>query len=258
VKKGIVFQIFAIIVILTIWNAAHYICFLQKQHYEVLLEKMPIIAFSNDLPKIEKVASVLDSLDYIAKTVLEKNNEIASRIIENYDLKSANKFIDKSKIPNVLKVFFHGDSFNEKQKYETMKMLSEITKELNFNDYNWQVVHHKLFLLHKIHRLADAAIILLLLFIFIFLRIHFEINRDDFWKIYFSAGGKYSTRRNSFIVSSLILCFVPLILIVGAYFALVRFGVLEAIIPWNLIIPQIITLIVAAVFSTIFLGKRVL
>ena len=257
-KKGIIFQIFVIMIILTVWNTVHYIYFLQKQHYEVLLGKMPIIAFSNDLEKIEKAASVLDSLNYISKTVLEKNNEIASRIIENYDLKSANKFLDKSKIPNVLKVFFHGDSFSEKHKYETMKVLSEITKELNFNDYNWQVVHHKLFLLHKIHQSADAAIILLLLFIFIFLRIHFEIKRDDFWKIYFSAGGKYSARRNSFIVSSLILCFLPVVLIIGVYFALVRFGVLEAIIPCNLIIPQIITLIAAAVFSTIFLGKRVL
>jgi hypothetical protein len=258
VKKGITFQICVIIVILAVWNTLHFIYFSQKQHYEQMLEKIPVIAFSQDLHALQTVQSSLDSLKYIKKTVLEKNEKVISRIIADHKLEKVKNFLDKSKIPNVLKIYFRGHLFGEKQKYKTMKLLSTLTNELSFNNYQWEIVHHKINLLHKIYQISNLSIIIFLLFIFIFLRIHFEIKRDDFWKIFYAAGGKYNARRNSFILSSLFLCLLPLIFVVAAYYGLIHFEIITPIIPYNVIFPQIITLVLASIFSALFLGKRLL
>jgi len=258
VKKGIIFQIFVVFVILAIWNTLHFVYLTQERHYLLRLEKIPIIAFSNDLPALQAIQTELDSLNYIKETILEKNEKIISEVINNHNLEEVKKFLDETKIPNVLKIYFRGDLFGEKQKYQTMKQLSEITDELAFNNYNWKVIHRKINLLRKIYQIANIAVIMLLLFIFVFLRIHFEIKRDEFWKIFYAAGGKYNARRHSFILSSLLLCLLPLILSWGAYFGLTYFKIVNPIIPYSAVFPQIITLIVASVFSAIFMGKRLL
>ena len=95
-----------------------------------------------------------------------------------------------------------------------------------------------------------------MLFISIFLRIHFEIKSDIFWKIYYSSGGQIGKRRKQFFVNSLYLCFIPLILIVAIYYAFIYFQLLHVEIDYRFFGIELLTLAISSLFAGIALGKN--
>jgi len=151
-------------------------------------------------------------------------------------------------------------SFKLHKKKELEKILSSseyIELIVNYDSDLRQINRNKLELLTKIYYGGNVLLLILLLFITMFLRIHFEIKSNDFWQIFRSSGGSRKMRRKQFLLNSLWLCFVPLLLVTGLYFAAMYFKYINIQIDYRLFGVEFIAIVISILMSRIFLGKNI-
>jgi hypothetical protein len=260
VKKGIFFQIIILIILLATWNLLHIGYNHQKKVLEANISELPMLIFSTDVILLDSLAKELDDLSYIRNITIEADSIIAEKLISGYGLDNAKDILSSYRLPSLMNISFDGTAFQTPQKEELKKILTssgytELT--INYDSDLWQLNRDKLKLLTKIFYGGNALILVLFLLISVFLRIHFEIKSNDFWQIFRSSGGNRKVRRKQFLLNSLWLCFVPLLLATGLYFAAMYFKYINIQIDYRLFGVEFAAIIISILMSRIFLGKNI-
>ena len=259
-KKGIFFQIIIIIILLTTWDLLHIGYNHQKKIIEANISELSMFIFSNNITLLDSFAKELNDLFFIRNIIIEADSIVAEKLISGYGLDNAKAILSSYNLPSLMKISFDGTDFQTPQKEELEKILSSseyIELIVNYDSDLWQINRNKLELLTKIYYSGNLLLLVLLVFIIIFLRIHFEIKSNDFWKVFRSSGGNRKIRRKQFILNSLWLCFAPLLLVTGLYFAAMYFKYINIQIDYRLFGVEFAVIIISILMSRVFLGKNI-
>lgn len=257
-KKGIFFQAIAIFIILIGWNLLHLGFEFQKYIFEDNISTSPMMLLSMQENSLEQLRSKIEKNDYIKNVAIIQDSVIAERLIENYDLEGSNEILRSYLLPTAMQITFVGEKFQIEQKQELERILLEYSPSViyYFDETQWQGNQNKIELLTKGYYAGFGLFIILMLFISIFLRIHFEMKSNIFWKIYHSSGGYVGKRRKQFFVNSLYICFIPLILNVAIYYTLMYFQLLHFEIDYRFFGIELLTLVISSLFAGIAVGKN--
>lgn len=257
-KKGIFFQFIVIIFFLILWNLVHLGYEFQKNQYHNTLSSEPMILVSQKLQTIQRLNKELDSLDFISNILIESDTLVAQKIIKKYSLKGIQNILSSFKFPNAMKIYFHGQRYgtSEKQIVE-----NKITKNfnniiLNYNHTLWKNVQTKLDFLKYVYYIVNGLIVIIFIILSTFLRVHYEIRLNKFWKIYRSSGGSAKIRKKNFWINSIWLSFIPCIFIFATYFAVRYFKYLHFEISYWKFGVEFGLLLLIVLLSRITLGKN--
>ncbi|MCK4312641.1 MAG: hypothetical protein KAW88_07900 [Candidatus Cloacimonetes bacterium] len=258
-RKGIFLQIVIIIIILVGWNLLHLGYNYQKQVFEGKISSIPMILFSKNINTLDSLNLEINRFDYIKEIKVECDSIVAEKIISSYGLEQAKTILESYTLPCIMKIYFKGQNFKTQQKTELEKLISDKYRKI-VSDYNhnlWKINRKKIELLTKAYYAGNGIFIVFLLFISVFLRIHFEMKSNEYWKVFRASGGKRSLRKKQFLLNSFWICLVPIILNVGAYFIITYFKYLNIIIDYRLFGIEFGTLLLSTFITRISLGKNI-
>lgn len=257
-KKGIFFQIIVIFIILLGWNLLHLGYEYQKDVFEDNISASPMMLLSMQENTLEQLKLKIESSNYIKDISIIKDSIIAQTLINNYDLGDSDEILRSYLLPTAMQINFMGEKFQIEQKLELERTLLEYSPAVihYFDNANWQDNQNKISFLTNGYYIGFGLFIIFILFISIFLRIHFEMKSNVFWKIYHSSGGQIGKRRKQFFVNSLYLCFIPFILNVAIYYALIYFQLLHVEINYRFFGIELLALAISSLFAGIALGEN--
>jgi hypothetical protein len=257
-KKGIIFQIFITLVLLIGWNLIHYGFELVQEKAFSTASKAQMIIYAEDFDKLLDLQSELAQVYYIKNVTVESDTTVANSLIENYDLGNVREILVSYNLPNLMSINFDGRIYRSPEKAEFEDFLASSYPEINtaFDQELWEEVESDLQNIKRNYLLANAIYLVLLLFILIFMRIHFEVKHDEFWRIYRSAGGAHTKRNREFIKDSISLALVPLALIFAAYQALLYREIISFEIDYHFFAVELGAIILAALLARIALWSK--
>ncbi len=257
-KKGISFQIIVIFMVLFGWNLLHVGYEYQKDVFEDNISASPMMLLSMQENTLEQLKFKIENRDYIKEITIIQDSIVADMLINSYDLRDSNEILRSYLLPTAMQINFVGEEFQIEQKLELERMFLEYSPAVihYFDNTRWQENQNKILLLTNGYYIGFGLFIFFMLFISIFLRIHFEIKSNVFWKIYRSSGGHFGRRRKQFFINSLYLCFIPLILNVAIYYSLIYFQLLHFEIDYRFFGIELLTLVLSSLFAGIALGEN--
>ena len=257
-KKGIFFQIIIVFIILLGWNLLHLGYEFQKEVFEDSISSSPMMLLSMQEDTLDQLKLKIEENDYIKEITIIQDSVIANTLIANYDLEDSNDLLSSYLLPTAMQINFVGKKFQIEQKIEIDRILLEFSPDViyYFDNAQWQRNLNKIALLTKGYYAGFGLFIIFMLFISIFLRVHFEMKSNDFWKIYSSSGGHFGKRRKQFFVNSLYICFIPLMLNVAIYYGLIYFQLLSIEIDYRFFSIELLTVIISSLFAGIALGEN--
>ena len=257
-KKGIFFQIIIIFIVLIGWNLLHLGYEFQKVVFENSISASPMMLLSMQDNTLEQLKIKIENNSYIKEITIIQDSIVAQTLINNYDLEKSNEILRSYLLPTAMQINFVGKEFQIEQKLELERTLLEYSPTViyYFDDVQWQESQNKILLLTNGYYVGFGLFIVFVLFISIFLRIHFEMKSNIFWKIYTSSGGHFGKRRKQFFVNSLYLCFIPLLLNVAIYYTLIYFQLLSVEIDYRFFGIELLALVISSLFAGIVLGDN--
>ncbi|MDP8200520.1 MAG: hypothetical protein P9M11_00090 [Candidatus Tenebribacter burtonii] len=257
-KKGISFQIIVIFIVLIGWNLLHLGHKYQKNVFEDNISASPMMFLSMQENTLEQLKLKIEKNDFIRDIIIIQDSIVAQTLINNYNLGGSKNILSSYILPTAMQINFAGDKFQIEQKQELERVLLDYAPAViyYFDNVRWQINQNKITLLAKSYYVGFGLFIILILFISIFLRIHFEIKSNVFWKIYRSSGGRFGKRRKQFLVNSLYLCSIPLILNVAIYYSLTYFQLLHIKIDYRIFGIELLSLVISSLFAGIVLGEN--
>lgn len=271
-KKGIFFQVIVITVFLIFWNSLHFGRHLHLRIFEQKkvqiyqkLSPIPIIIFSFELDSLYSLKNRFSCFHFVESMQIEEQTEITKRLIDEYQLSESSGILKRYTLPNVMKIYPRGEFFHKSEKEEVWRIIKENDKdaEINYDNEFWEEVQIEaenvllnIDLINFVYLITNGAMIVFLIFFVIFMRIHFEIKRDHFWKIFRISGGKQSSRAKMFFLNSFVLSIIPVGLNFGGYFAAIYFDYLQIQIDNKLFIIEFGTLMLAYLLTSLFLIRR--
>jgi len=116
VKKGILFQIIIIIILLAAWNLLHIGYNHQKKVLEANISELPMIIFSDNVTLLDSLAKELNDLAFIRNIIIEADSIVAEKLISGYGLDNAKAILASYSLPSLMKIFFDGALFQTPQK----------------------------------------------------------------------------------------------------------------------------------------------
>ncbi|MCK5050395.1 MAG: hypothetical protein KAS53_01555 [Candidatus Cloacimonetes bacterium] len=257
-KKGISFQIIVIFIVLLGWNLLHLGYEYQKGIFEDNISASPMMLLSMQENTLEQLKLKIENNDYISDITIIQDSIVAEMLINNYDLRDSNEILRSYLLPTAMRINFVGGKYQIEQKLELERMLLEYSPAVihYFDNTQWQEIQNKILILTNGYYVGFGIFIIFVLFISIFLRIHFEIKSNVFWKIYRSSGGHFGRRRKQFFINSLYLCFIPLILNLAIYYSLIYFQLLSVEIDYRFFGIELLALVISSLFAGIALGEN--
>ena len=257
-KKGIFFQIIVVFIILLGWNLLHLGYEFQKEVFEESISSSPMMLLSMQEDTLDQLKLKIEDNDYIKEIKIIQDSVIANTLIANYDLEGSNDLLSSYLLPTAMQINFVGEKFQIEQKIEIYRILLEFSPDViyYFDNAQWQGNLNKISLLIKGYYVGFGLFIIFMLFISIFLRVHFEMKSNDFWKIYSSSGGHLGKRRKQFFVNLLYICFIPFMLKVAIYYALIYFQLLPVEIDYRFFGIEFLTVVISSLFAGVALGKN--
>ena len=230
----------------------------QKEVFEDNISSSPMMLLSMQKDTLDQLKLKIEENEYIKEISIIQDSVIANTLIANYDLEGSNDLLSSYLLPTAMQINFIGEKFQIEQKIEIDGILLEFSPDViyYFDNTQWQGNLNKIALLTKGYYAGFGLFIIFMLFISIFLRVHFEMKSNDFWKIYSSSGGHFGKRRKQFFVNSLYICFIPLILNIAIYYGLIYFQLLPVTIDYSLFGIEFLTVIISSLFAGIALGEN--
>ena len=257
-NKGIFFQIIIIFIVLLGWNLLHLGYEYQKEVFEDSISSSPMMLLSMQENTLDQLKAKIEENDYIKEIIIIQDSTIARTLIANYDLEDSHDLLNSYLLPTAMQINFVGDKFQIEQKIELERILMEFSPDViyYFDNVQWQENLSKIALLIKGYYAGFGLFIIFMFFISIFLRVHFEMKSNGFWKIYYSSGGHFGKRRKQFFVNSLSICFIPLMLNVAMYYGLIYFELLPIEIDYRFFGVELLTIIFSSLFAGAALGEN--
>ena len=257
-KKATFLQVIIVLVIITIWNGLHLGFNYQSQRYENELSSVPMILVCSEYEPLKNLKPNLDALNVIKYTILESDTLVKKNLIRDYQLNKAALLLGNFKVPSVMKIYFNGSSFTEKEKRDLEVHLNTSYPEviINFDENFHRKGLQKIFLLNRAYFFANVLIGVFLFFCIVLLRIFFESRRHEFWRIFRKAGGRRKARTLQYFLHSLWICIIPVGLNFAAYFAALRFNYLPVRMDVRFFGAEFLLVVVSVLFSRLFMGKK--
>ncbi len=253
-----VFQFILILCLLLIWNVFHIGYLYQKDKYHNSLSQNPVLIFSRNNETLDSINVKIASLEYIRKTIVETDSLISNKLIETYDLYYARNILKNFKLPGVMKIYFRGEQFNNQARthFEVILEQSGSNIEYHFDDSTWNFYRNRLQLLDNIYLYGNLVYLVFFLFITVFLRFHFEIKNDHYWKVFLLAGGRSGTRRKFFLINSVLISIIPFFLIFLLAHLAHFFQYLHFYVDLRIFAIEFAVLIAGCGISALILGER--
>ena len=257
-KRGLVFQIIVTFILLIGWNILHFGFEKQQRKIYAKSSQAKMIIFAEDLSKLKDLEIDFEQVYYIDNVEIESDENVAKSLIENYDLGDVSDILVSYNLPNIMSVTFNGSHFRTKEKKEVMDFLKQNYPELNFafDEVLWQTSEDELSSLQENYLIANLVLLVVFLFILIFLRIHFEIKHDEYWRIFRSAGGNYQKRNIEYIKDSLYLTLIPVGLVMAVYYFLTYRKTINYHLDITLFGIELAAIVLVALVSRILLWSK--
>jgi hypothetical protein len=257
-RKGLIFQIIIAFILLTGWNILHF--GFQKQQRKVYAKssQVKMIIFAEDLNRLKDLEIDFEQVYYIDNVEIESDDIVAKALIENYDLGDVKDILVSYNLPNIMTVSFNGSHFRAKEKKEVIDFVKQNYPELNFafDEILWQTSEDELISLQKNYLMVNLVFLVVFLFILIFLRIHFEIKHDEYWRIFKSAGGSYHKRNIEFIKDSIYLTLIPVGMVMGIYYFLIYREIINYKLDLTLFGIELAAIVLVSLVSRISLWSK--
>jgi hypothetical protein len=257
-NKGIILIFVIILLALLIWDSLSCAYFQQKMVLDNEIAEKPVLLISNSSSALDSLGSLLQNHSLVNTYSIERDSLISNILIETYRLEKARNILSKYDLPDVMKIYLKGSTLDIHTYLELENMI-----KLKYPDviYRYNIDHllkhyeNSIFLLNSYYA-ANGILMLFLLLLLIFLRYHFEVKKNNYWKIFIEAGGYSNYRNKQFWLNSLLLCIVPLLLTVGVYYLLFAYKLIIFTIDPYLFLIQFSTLLLSTVISRIPLGVK--
>jgi len=200
-----------LLICLLVFSLADYLLLGQYENIVTRIEALPVIIFSRDFSLLHTLKSELEEKPIVTSLELEKNIDLLSKMITEYDLPAAEQILDIDSLPNMLEFRLQGDLITE----EGFNILRERIKSKG-SEVNLVSQEHEFSDLIKLKQMLIlarkailAGIIILLSLVTIFTCATIIRRSNHYWNIYYRSGGTRS-RFSSFLLSLLIGTFLPL------------------------------------------------
>lgn len=257
-NKAILALFFIILLLLIIWNSIPYAYHLQDQIYNKEVMQTPVLVISESSSQLDSLAVLLQDHSMIRDIQIERDSLITEKLIKNYRLEKARTILLKYDLPDVMHIYLTGNETN----FITYKELENLIA-LKYPDlilrYDPEIIlQHDLKTDHLryIYYMVNAAIALFILILITFLRYHFEVRKNYYWKIFREAGGHTNQRNRQYWLNSLLLILGPLALVFLTYLVLAENDIIKFSIDRYLFIIQFTILMLGSFLSRIFLGVK--
>jgi len=257
-NKGIAFLFFIILVLLLVWNCLPLAYNYQKNVFSSEIEDYPILLISESSGSLDSLKVRMLNIDYVENIEIERDSVISEKLIEIYKLDNARNILTKYDLPDVMKIYISGIQFNLESLDDFDLLMKNEFPELNYK-YNTKPLFDleiKRDILLKVFYIAFLIMILITILIVGFLRFHFEIQKNTYWKIFREAGGYSNHRNKQYWMNTLLLLFVPLALVAGSYYVLNFYGLIPLVIYPIFFGIQFLTLLCSSLLTKIFLGTK--
>lgn len=217
-----------------------------------------MILFSMDLNSLDSLSSDISERSYIKEVIVESDSTVSENIITDYGLNGAQNILEKYALPNVMSIYFDGEKFKSVQKDELEKIILNYPDVvMNYDIPSWAVSRMKIKMLHRTYLIGNGLFFFFLLFITVFLRIHFEMKSNEFWKIFRTSGGSPKIRRKQFLINSLWTGLFPVAFVFIVYFAALYFQYLRIEIDYRLFGIEFAAMLFSTLIARISLGKNI-
>jgi hypothetical protein len=257
-NKSILALFFIILLLLIIWNTIPYAYHLQKQFYNKEIMQTPVLVISASGSRLDSLAALLQDQNIISKIVIERDSLITEKLIKNYQLEKARSILLKYDLPDVMHIYLEGNETNYIAYKELEDLVSFTYPDLKFRYDPDMILRHDLKSdkLFTIYFLVNAAVALFVLILITFLRYHFEVKKNYYWKIFREAGGRSNHRNRQYWLNSVLLILSPVALILAIYYLLSEYNLITFRIDQYLFIIQFTILLLGSFLSRIFLGVK--
>jgi hypothetical protein len=259
VKQSIFLQILVICLIVFGWNVFHLAYNYQKNYYETQLSEKPMILVSPYAGMFSALEAQIDTFRSVDFIVVESDSVIAEMLIESYDLGSASDLIGNFNLPSIMKIYLNGKYYDLKQKTSLENIISSGYPEIviNYDDNYWHDTQQKNSVLFSSYLFGNIFLIVFLLIISVFLRLHFESRSNEYWRVFKNSGGNLRLRKKKYWLNSLLICFIPILLAIGAYFGLKYLQLLPIEMDLRFFAGEFIFILLSVLISRIILGKHI-
>lgn len=256
-KLKILFQSMIIVFLLIVWLAFDYWYNGQKEQIYKEIGSKTIIVYSYKSGVLSDLQSEIKEKKYIKDNLLEKRAEVVDRLIDKYNLESAAKLINTNTLPDILHIFPDGQLFNKQNKDDLWILFKPIQKfiTVDFDDEVFQGKIDDLENIKKIIKYSYYGFAFIVFFIVALLRIFYEKSENNYWRIFFHAGGKYYKRTIRYILSTILIILISAIILAGMlYYVMKNFDYNP---NYKLMEFQVLVLISSYIISKFFIKDRV-
>jgi len=257
-NKGIVFLFIITLLLILIWNCIPFGYEYLKAAYGKELEENPILLISESSISLDSLKAKIVNFTYVDYIEIERDSIISNKLIEIYNLDTARSILSKYNLPDVMKIYLKGAEFDLNRLSELDLLIRTDFPELIYKYNNKLLVKFEVRkgLLLNVFYIANGLMVLTVLLILGFLRFHFEIQKNTYWKIFREAGGHSNYRNRQYWLNSLILITVPLGLAAGSYFILQYYNMITFVIDPFLFGIEFVILLFSSILTRLFLGAK--
>lgn len=246
-----------ILVLLSGWSFLEYLIDFQIQNVYKAISSYPVILYSYDMDLLHNIQQKLGSEKYIKQTQLQISDSIAVDLIKKYNLGEAMDIIESNTLPNVLLIYLQGNRFASLDK-SLLKQQIDPYKDSLMVDYQENIWNDSLGRsqsLRQIHLLGSILFGLLMFLVFLLMRLHYEKDMSNYWKIYARAGGDVRYQYSHFWQNTLLICLIPTFLNIVVYYILSSGHLINSVIPWNFFLVQFIILGLSSICANLMTQK---
>jgi hypothetical protein len=256
-KQKMILLLIATLVLLSGWGFLEYLIDFQVMNVYKAISTYPVILYSYDMDLLTNIQHKLSSEKYVKLTQLQESDSIAVELIKKYNLGEAMDIIESKTLPNVLLIYLQGNRFASQDK-SLLKQQIDPYKDSLMVDYQesiWSESLSRSQSLRQIHLLGSILFGLLMFLVFLLMRLHYEKDMAKYWKIYARAGGDTRYQRSHFWQNTLMICLVPTILNTIVYYILSTSHLINAVIPWDFFLLQLIILGISSIVANLMTQK---
>ncbi len=256
--KYIIFLIAVLTMALIAFNIFTNVINVKVNAYNDVLTDIPIIVVSHNDTILFKISDTLKSFDFVEKTAYTMADTIRKNLIKRYKLEAADKYLNNSDLPNILKIFVKKGKFESDIKIKIADILSKYKENISikYNDDLWQETRSKIDFLKDFYRKISIVYWLTVVILIIILKVIFENLNAYYWEKYFKSGGLFKGWLLSRVYQSF---FIALFSVGLSYLFFIPLKVFSPyFIPANymILIYEFIGILLVNLISIIFLIRK--
>ena len=214
--KNLIFLIITFSLAFFAYNIFYNVVEVKKNAYAEALEDIPITVISTNDTLLYEIKTELDSIDFISKINFIMADTLRKNLIKRYKLDVANKYIQNSNLPNIMKIFIKKGEFTSDNKTKIAeKLLKHKDKiQIKYNDYLWEINSYYITFFEDIFKNVSYVYWGIFALVLFYLKHLFELLDKHYWAKYFKSGGSLSRWLKIRILQSFI---VSLLIVLIAY-----------------------------------------